>query len=633
MQTKRFKNINLLNSILAILALGSSLALAKNGVEAAQLDYVALDTSVECNRILFKSSQHFKQTLFVIPRVVPGGGVDGARTYNIAPSAKSGIFDLTIHLYFPANDEVLKSSQATSNQKDHMACNWDQVKYAINKNIQDPQQKIKTISRIPLTSIELRIPEIKDSGLIGRSTTTNEEADILDYYGKSLAVHLKITEAEKNIFQSKLVSQEGIGAIIKFRFQARSRNGSVHASVNLENLVQNFSAAASAKGFKFLASADLETTLKSSLTENSIRITSESGSGEDSARITNMLIEKIFKEVSLVTENAAAGPTKQAKAGSAPISVAAVVEILKTKINSEISFNLVAAPEAASAHTEIKLRADRLNDPNVAEVILSAANGAPSLGLNLNTRQSITITPAYWYLDKIKYVERRKYLTSGEMQNLNLSSYFSDLLNKNMNVQDIEINGTLLAEGKWSPFNGMSSISSPSRFRWVRIQNEPNRYRDSSDIIAPNLEALTELPVFISFAELGDRRLFKLSDLLEENPFWSTIYDHLTGRVILTAKQNLGTIRFHERMRDNESLQYAPKAITLDQVLQARIGMWGGVTYETKHKFREDQRSIIQQKSIALYVTRPKVMTAAELKYLKHLQSIAAKAATITTPK
>lgn len=625
MTAQNFKN--LLTSLIAFAALTPSFATAKSGVEAAQLDYVALDTSVECNRILFRSSQHFKHTLFVIPRIVPGTGVDGARTYNIVPTGKPGVYDLTINLYFPSNDEVLKSSTASVIKKDNMACNWDEVKYSLNKNIQDPQLKITTIGKIPLTSIELRIPEIKDVGLIGRSITTNEEADILDYYGKSLAVHIKITEAEKSIFQSKLVSQDGIGAIVKFRFQARSRNGSVHASVNLENLVQNFSAAASAKGLKFLASGDLETTLKSSLTENSIRITNESGTTEDSARITNMLIDKIFKEVSLSTENISAGATKQAKAGSGQVSVAAVIEILKTKINSEISYNLVAAPESASAQTEIKLRTDRLNDPNVAEVTLIAGYGAPSLGLTLNSGQSTTITPSYWSLDKINYIENRKYLSSGEIQNLNLGSYFPDLLEQSMVVQDIDINGTLLAEGKWTPLSGSSPVAMPGKYRWVRIQKEPIRFRDSSNIIQPTLEALTQLPIFVSFSELGDRRLFKLSELLEENPFWSATYDTLTGRLIVTAKQNLGTLRFHDRMRGKENIQYA--SIPLDQVFQIRTGFWGGLTYQKAHTLREDPRSIILQKSIVLSVTRPKNLTANELKYLKQAKAIAAKAAAI----
>lgn len=620
---KTISKMNLVSgsALSLLMALSGPAAHAKSGVEAAQLDYVTLDTSVECNRILFQSSQHFKQTLFVIPRVVPGTGIDGARTYNITPTSKPGIFDLSINLYFPANDEVLKSSAASTIKKDLLACNWDKVKYAINKNIQDPQQKIKTISRIPLTSIEVRLPDIKDVGLIGRSLSTSEESDILDYYGKSLTVHLKINETEKNIFQSQLVTPEGIGASVKFRFQARSRNGSVHASVNLQNLVQNFSAAASAKGLKFLASADLSATLKSSLTENSIQITSESGSTDESAKITNMLIEKVFKEVSLSSENISAGPTKEAKAGSGQISVAAVVEILKTKINSEISYNLIAAPESASAVSELRLHSERLNDPNIMEVTLSAGYLDPSLGLTLNAGQSLTITPAYWYLDKINYVENRRYLSSGEMQNLNLGSYFPDLVDRSMNVQDIEVNGTLLAEGSWTPFNGKSPISSFSKHRWVRIQREPVRYRDSSNIIPSTIEALTELPIYLTFSELGDRRAIKIADLLNENPFWSAVYDSLTGRVILTAKQNLGTLRFREKLRGKDAVQYSKGPITLDEVFQMKLGMWGQTNYTQAKTLRADDRAIVLQKSVMLYVNRPKVLNAAEAKYVRQLKN------------
>src|SRR5262249_23713018 len=115
----------------------SNPALAKGGVESAQLDYVALDSSVECNRIFFQSTQHFRHTLFVIPRVEAGSGIEGARKYSISPGDKPGTYRLSVRLYFPSSDEALKSTSASVLKRDFSACNWDEVKHSINKNIRD----------------------------------------------------------------------------------------------------------------------------------------------------------------------------------------------------------------------------------------------------------------------------------------------------------------------------------------------------------------------------------------------------------------------------------------------------------------------------------------------------------------
>lgn len=588
--------------------------LVQAGVDSVQLDSVALDANVECNRILFQSSQHLKNTLFAMPRVVPGNGIQAARLYTIRPSDKNGIYDLTVDLYFPSNDEVLKTSAASTTKKDLFACNWDKVKNSLNKNIRDPLLQIKTISRIPVTALEVKIQGIKN---IGHTVSTVQDSDILDYYGKSLTVYFKVTELEKNDFQAQIVTAEGLTASIKFLFQARSRSGSVHAKIDLQNLSQNFSVAASAKGLKYLGSADLSATLKSSVTENSVQITSEAGSGEDVSKITSMLVDKILKEVDFSKNNIQLTDADKAKAGTGQISVAAVVEILKTKMTSEISFNLVSAPEKATAQTEVKIRTERLNDPHIIEVTVSAGYSDPTLGLSLNAGQSLTLTPAYWYLDKITYDENRSYLTTGEIQTLNLASSFEDLVNQNMSIKDIEINGTLLAEGRWAAIAG-SSLTSWNRYRWARVQKTANRLRESSNIIPTNLSTLNELPIYLTFSELGDRRFVKLSELTQDNPFWKAVYDELTGRLIITAKQNLGTIRVRERLRGDENIKYAAQPAVLDQIFQQKTNMFGNSEYTANHIIKQDSRPIILQKSIVLYITRPRIMTAAELKHIKN---------------
>ncbi len=543
-----------------------------------------------------------------------GTGEERGRTYNIAPSDRPGIYDLSVSLYFPANDERLKTSGASTFKKDSGACNWDKVLADLNRTIKDTEMQIQRVTSIPLTSIEVKIPGIAYTGLIGRNVETNEEADILDYVGTARNANFKITETEKKNFEAKLVSSEGLNATVKFHFQARSRNGSVTAKIDSQNLAQNFSVAAAAKGLKYLGSADLNATLKSSVTSNAVRITSEAGTNEDLGKITNMLVDKILKEVGLAMTNVQLSEADKAKAGSGQIALAAIVEILKTKMSSEISFNLVSAPESASVQTETKLKTDRLNDPNVIEVKVSAGYTDPSLGIAINAGQSITITPVSWYLDEIEYKESRSYLTYSEILLLNLGGVFDDVLNEKMKINDVTINGTRLAEGKWN----LAGIASPNKYRWARVQSPAEPHRKASNIILPNVKSFGELPIYVTFSELGDSRFIKLSELLEsENPYYKAVYNDQTGRLILTAKQNLGTIRIRERLRGPENI--ITKPVILDQVFQQKTNLFNNSEYTGRLILKEDKEAIVKQKTVVLFIGRPRVMNTSELKLFSQI--------------
>jgi hypothetical protein len=610
----KLKQLALFPSIFALTAVLSMHpgVFAKSNVEAAQLDYVALDASVDCNRIFFKGSQHFKGVLFVVPRVVPGTGVEGGRTYNLRPIVgKPGFYNLMINIYFPANDELAKSN-ASNFKRDRLACNWDLVKNAVNKDIADPTQRVQTISRIPLTSLEVRIAGIQDVALLGRSLVSSEEADILDYYGKSMTAIFQINESERIAFQSQLVSNEGIPASVKFRFQARNRNGSVHAKVDTATLTRNLSAAV--KGKRLVTSAELSVMLKDSLTANSIQITSEGGSSPELIeKISSQIIAKIFQEISLKAKDA---ETRKATAGSGTVSAAVVMDIVKTKVSGEIDFNLISAPETATAQSELRLHTESLNDPNITEIKVTSSYLDPSAGMDpLKAGQTFSISAAYWYMDRITYPEVRRYLSLSDMLEMKLNGLFDDLNNSNMKVENVSVNGNVFAEGTWAAYPGFSFISSPKKYRWVQIIREANRARVISELIPPTLKALTSLPISLTFSELNDRRLFSMADLLEPNPFWTATFDKFSGQLFITAKQDLGHIRFREQMFGKENMELGPPVV-LDEVLEQKLHFFGEKEYVERHVRKADQKPMIKQKTIVLYVSRPRVLSTAEKKRL-----------------
>lgn len=587
---------------------------AQSAVESVALEPVPLDNAVDCHRILFRSSKHFKGTIFAVPRVLPGNGVyaatglESTRIFNIMPSKNPGYYDLTVYLYFPANEEYAKSFRASLSQNDPAACNWDEAIRAINKDVADPAQQIKTISNIPLTSIEMRVPGFGKSGRVG-SFGSAEEPSILEYYGKSISVHFEISEQERQTFESQVVST-GINASLKLNFQARSRTGSVSAKIDTENLTANFAAEVKAKGLKYLGEADVAAFLKSALQRTSIEIQGEGGTSNESiAKVTKLIVEKVFKEISLLPAEAETIKDVSPKESKGLVDIAAVVEILKTRVSGEISFEMFSASEVATAQTELYLQTDRLNDPHSAEVTVKAQYLDPSSGIFLNAGETMTIVPSYWYTDKIEYPEQKAYLTEHDLKTLKLSSSFSDLTNERMHIANKTINENVVAVGSWSPFPFPDQVRLPYSFRWLRVRRVATRYRMASGEIPTTFEALKELPVLLSFSKLGDRKLTRLSDLIEENEFWKAVYDAKSGRIILTAKVDLGTVRFRERFTGKDSIKVGSTPVILDEVYEIQKSPFGKTETRDHEILRADPKPILMQKAVVFNVGRPKKLT------------------------
>lgn len=627
-----FKNNPILQLILfCSMALSSLITYA--AVESVELDFVPLDNSVDCQRILFRSSSHFEGTVFAVPRVVPGNGVfaaagvESTRIFNIVPADKPGFYDLAIYLYFPANEELIKTSKASLSRKDLGACDWDEVMIALNKDISETNQQVKTISNIPLTSIEVKIPGFEKSGQVG-TFGADSEPSILEYYSKAISVHFKISEAERQNFESQVVSSTGLNASIRLHFQARSRTGAVSAKVDTEGLVANFAAEASAKNLKFIGEGELNAMLKTSIQRTKIEIQGNEGSSIDTSKISQQILDKVLKEVSFVPtatmdEKDAKDEVKtKSKNSSGIIAVSAVINILKAQTSGVFSYEMFSAPEVATAQLELNLQSDRLNDPDSTEVTVRAQYLDPSSGLLLKAGKTITIVPAYSYTDRIEYLERREYLSELDLKTLQLSSLFPDITNEHMKIENKSINGHLVAIGSWLPFPALDLTFIPYKFRWIRVLREANRRRLESAEIPTNFESLKELPVFLTFSKLGDRMQTRLSNLMNENKFWSAAYDANTGRIILTAKMDLGIVRFRERFKGPEAVGYETNPEILDEVFETIESPLGKVESRAHQVLRSDNRPLNKQKSIVFNVSRPKVIRGPELEYVRSLPKV-----------
>lgn len=599
----------------------SQTVLAANAVQAVQLDYVPLDSSIQCNRIIFTSSHRYKNTLFYMSRIVPGTGMDRELPYTITHGSEEGKFNLNINFYFPSDDEKLKKAKASTYKIDENACNWTQVKASVNESITDPSLKKIYTSPIPLSCVEVRLPGITNVAKKGQCESNDGEVDILNYLGQSLRFTFVISEEERRDFENQVVSQQGIAAAVKMKFVATKRAGSLTARVNFGTLVQDFQANAAVKGLQFVNIDQLSLALRSSLSNKSISIVRENGSStatnQEIQQVSQTIFETIMKEFSMLPPETPETEKIQKVASKSrgikpQISVAAALQLLQSKSSSEFTHEIIAAPETATAMSEVKLQVDRVNDPDISEVIVRAGDLDPAWE-NVSAQQTFTINPAYWSVDQIKYVRYRNFLTQSDIVKLNLAADFPSLLNSWINVKDITINGTYLAQGQWSPFY---YLRSPNVFRWIREQVNAVRTQIRSGRIESTREAFEKLNVFVSFSRIGGGKMFSLNELIQDNPFWNGFYDPITNRVIITAKKDLGVVRFREKMTSKDEFSLG-KRIVLDRIFEQITPIWGTPWQTVEKVLSSDDAPLELQKKVVFFVTKPKIMDLKEFDYIK----------------
>ena len=599
-------------------------ASAANAVQAVQLDYVPVDSSIRCNRIIFTSSSRYKNTLFYMSRIVPGTGMDKEMPYSITHGEVKGTYNLDVNFYFPSDDEKLKKAKASTYKIDEDACNWTEVKASINENIADPLLKKMYTSPIPLSCVQIRIPGIAATASKGQCASNDGEVDILTYLGQTLRFNFVITEAEKRAFENRIVSQQGISADIKLKFVATKRNGAITARVNFGTLVQDLQANASLKGLQFVDIDQLSLALKNSISSKSISIVRENGTStatnSEIQQVGQIVFDSIMKDIAMLPpvapETEKLQKTKAESSLKPKVSISAALQLLQSKSSSEFTQEIIAAPETATAMTEVKLQVDRINDPNISEVIIRAGDADPAWE-TVEAGQSFTINPAYWAVDTIKYVRYRNYLSRADITKLNLATDFPRLLNENLRVKDVTINGTSMAQGQWSPFaNPMPYMSSPRVYHWIREQVNAVRRQTHSGRIEATREAFEKLNVFISFSRIGGGKMFSLNDIIQDNPFWSGFYDPITNRIVITAKKDLGVVRFREKMNSKEEYQLG-QPIVLDRIIEQRTPTWGVPEILAEKVLLDDEAPLKLQKRVVFFVTKPKNMDMHEFDYIK----------------
>ena len=587
--------------LVALVALSSPFAV-KAGVDNVRLDVVALDTGVDCDRIFFRSTQRFPNTIFVMPRVAVGTTKNGNDGFAIEPDDEGG-YILSLSLYFPKGDELI-SEQPDDPTPSAGRCNYEAVQYVLSKDVKGTRDEVKRIARMPISSIEVTIPGVASKGLIGRTENSTDSVDVLNYQGVAYPAEMKLTSAEHKALLRRLNRGQGLPIKVKFLFNASSHSGTVDAELNASDVAKHFEAAAA--GQVKIATVKAQGLLKDALKSQSVNVTIE-GDNTDFAKIANDLIAKFIQE----TSTTATTPDGNGETGGAEMmEVKAVAKYLRSRSSIKIRAESYAKAALASAETVVNL-VTRISDPRVREIEVVAKQPDITLDEALAANQTIRISAAYTRFMETEYKKRESYITKRQIKELGLVQHFPDLASGQMHVENEPINDELVGIGRWSvsAIGAPLQIYSSARYTWKRTERYPVRTWQQSERIEPTLEDLKRFPIFVTFSRLG-RRMYHLTELVgEHDGLWTGEFDPQSGAIVIKTKAELGLVTIRESFK-GEDVKFTT---VTDEVVQQRRASWSGTPTEGQPVvLKKQERMPVRQRMVKLYVSRPEATNAAE---------------------
>ena len=617
--------------------LAAQMTLARSsGVDAMELEPIEISNSIKCNRMLFKSAGSNSTSVYYIPRIVPGTGVDNERVYNIIEGREHGTYYFSVDLYFPTDDSTLQGKVASEYTEDPQACNTSQVLTYLNRKQKETGVSIETITPSYLTSVTITIPQIKNAAIIGDANPGEGNTDILEYRGKSYRATFLIDEWEKSYIQEQIASRSGLQAMVEVRFSASRKDGSVTVKVDYKTLALRLAADVQLKKIQYVGSADLQAAFSRAGASKLIEVVSEAGSSEASAkeieRETENVIEDLMKNVGMkpLDMPQAGNEQPKVKEGSGGmVSVAAAISYIEQQSTSNFSHTMMAAPEMAVARQPVKLNTSRVLDPSSSDIFIGAGADDPSW-VSISAGQTFSLSPGYRFDELTTYKQRTTYLTKSDISLLGLATEFPSLQSHRMKLSDVDLNGIYTAEGRWAPFSNTASeegeksshLTGFDRYYWIREDTFAYKSREASSRMSTKLSSLLKLKIFLSFSNVANGQLFSFKQLTEETPNWSGFYDAVSGRIVITAKKDLGIVRFRERLtEDAENYETIPGTVLLNRYYEKKISTFGNSTVTKEVPGDTDTDRLIKRRYYVFVATKPQMIGAKEIADMKRLSA------------
>jgi len=566
-------------------------------VATTHLDPMTVDMTSDCNSIFFQGIDADKGTAFTVPKAIFGRGPLRGKPIDIFPSETKGMFHMNVYLYFPATNEAMASTAASSRVLS-TTCNWDKVKTSLNTHMPE-NQRIAKISLLPLTDVALTIPGIGTGHMT--HTEGSVQASIIHYAGESIAVGFEITGEQREAFVKRVQPLDGIQGTVAVIFQAGSRDGSVSAHIDVDQVIKDLQG--SVGGANLITKAVGTINLQKALVKSHVGIEVESGSDPErvqraAERITEYVLEAAAK-ASNTKPSAARDASVDPSAGS--ISIKAIASVLSNEFKSDISEKFFTTPQMTVAEQPLKLQTTVPIEAGLEQILVQGGYGNPSSGQMLDSGMTLSIAAGSEFTDIIKYdeIETNNWVTMSDITELNLSTHFVKMVSGFIALGEATVNSTELAIGSHHLWTGYPFFTD---FMWSRTNRYPARHHSTPLVYKGSEEVLYSLPVTVSFSGYGAGNAHELSELVGDYPGWSGQFDRNKGQLKITAHQDLGILTFNSKMSSPADFEYGSNPVVLDQVTEWQRGWSDPKPTSNIYNAGSDPSPLIKQRTIIINV-------------------------------
>ncbi len=518
------------------------------GADGVEFQTVPLDASVNCSSVILKGTHRFQGTAFVLPRFVVSMNKQQEPLFEILRT-EGDKFVIRFAIFFPRTDEDFELRTAGSNIEMH-GCNFDEVRAELNRSIAEPHKKIHTISRVPPSTIDVKIDGVAQTFTLGGGPSS-----MINYQGGDQIVEFTVnSRPELDAILQRIQGDLGLGIHLHIKFNARANDGALYATVDLKQLAQNLGVALN--GREVITPLELAAVIGTQLKRMSINIQTEAGSTnayavmvEDIMKMVmgavftdgsiNPPIEDPYSQIGADPAQADGRPTPPAIPVLGPtelIKVATVLDALNRRTSMSITYENKGRSEQHVYSTSVLFKG-QFQDPDVRifNIVSGEAKGRP-LPNRINKDVPFTISAVASIDEKIEWLPKTRLYSIKQLRTLKLFDFFPLLRDESLAIEERILHDGLAATMKetpqWMPFKKKFYV-------WGATEYYPKYRSIETREFEPTAQALEGLNIFVQFSKVGARK-FRLADLLQENRLWKGAFDDVGAKIVILPKGSLG---------------------------------------------------------------------------------------------
>lgn len=286
---------------------GDSESGSRLAADGVSFDPVPTDVNIDCNYHILQGTQRFRGTYFVIPKVSIARDREDKVAIKLLPLANGNIaFDFALN--FQRGTEARNTKAGLPDAERYAnTCNFEKLRENINKHYEElkqPENKVWSLSPLPITNIEVRIDGIGKPVLMSPPDT-----NITTWLGETMSGSIELSQQDAERLMAKVSRGLGIQLQTAFKFEARETREFGAMAFNGASVARALEAQLGYDGpvaSAVVLEGDLRTRLADALQTSSAEGYIESDSEKLSSAaesIIKMMVEKVSPKRLMATES------------------------------------------------------------------------------------------------------------------------------------------------------------------------------------------------------------------------------------------------------------------------------------------------------------------------------------------